>query len=274
MPATQTSPLAAEQQDRDLSASRSQGRPPISAAIICMNEEDNIEACLRALEWCEDIVVVDSGSTDRTLEIVERFGARVIHHPFAGFVEQKNIALDLCEHEWVLALDADEVITPELRAEIEALDFTADGYEIRRQNYLGSTHVRFGTWNPDFIVRLFRRSKARWGGEDPHAKVNMRGAPRLKCPMMHYTYRTRAELVERTRRYTETAALEKFKRGRRTFFGEPAIHWLAMFTKSYLLRLGVLDGSVGLFLAIQNANASYLKYQRIAELQREARARQ
>ncbi len=246
-------------------------RPPISAAIICYNEEENIGRCLEALQWCEQIVVVDSGSTDRTLEIVRKYPqVRVETRAFDTYINQKNFALDLCEHDWVLSVDADEVIPGQLKDEICGLDFTPDGYHIGRRTFLGCREIKHGTWSPDYQLRLFRRSRGRWGGSNPHESVIVRGSTeRLNARMLHYSYRNRREFVERTRKYTRLMAEHLLQKGRRTYFGESVVHWLGNFAKAYLVRRGFLDGYAGLFLAYHTANASFLKYRLLGNMHKQ-----
>jgi len=254
---------------------RTARRPPVSAAIICYNEEANIARCLDALGWCEEIVVVDSGSTDETLAIVgSRAGTRTLHRRFDTYVKQKNYALDHCTHDWVLSLDADEVLTPQLIEEINGLPFDAAGYLIAIRPFLGSQEIKYGTWNPGYKLRLFRRSYGRWGGSSPHERVVLQGrTQRLKNRILHYSYRDRQEFLERNRQYTRMMVEFLAERGRQTYYGEPVVHWCGNFLKSYLLRRGFLDGRAGLFLAYHIANFSFMKYSLLAERNGQERRR-
>jgi len=253
-------------------ASKRSLRPPISAAIICYNEERNIGRCLDAVRWCEQIVVVDSGSTDRTLQIVRAYPharIRLLYRPFDTYIAQKNFALDRCDHEWVLSVDADEVLPPRLVEEIAGLTFDVDGYFIGRRTFLGGREIRYGTWSPDYQLRLFRRTRGRWGGSNPHEVVILDGRwRRLTTRMLHYSYRSRKEFVERNRKYTRMMVEYLEQQGRETYFGEAMVHWLGNFVKSYVLRRGFLDGSAGLFLAWHIANASFMKYHLLAKHRR------
>jgi glycosyltransferase involved in cell wall biosynthesis len=241
-------------------------RPPISAAIICFNEERNIERCLEAVSWCEEIVVVDSGSTDRTLELARRFPVEVFLRKFDTYINQKNFALDRCRHDWVLSVDADEVITPELAAEMRGLRFDAAGYRVLRRTYLGDRQIRRGNWSRDYHLRLFRRSLGRWGGSNPHERVILNGPTRrLHNVMLHYSFRNRQEFLERNRKYTEMMADYLARQGRKTYPGEAVLHAAGNFVKAYFLRRGFLDGEAGLFLAYHYSRLSYLKYALLAE---------
>ena len=250
--------------------------PPISAAIICFNEEDNIERCLNSLSWCAEIVVVDSGSTDRTVDIVSSIpNVRIFTRPFDTFINQKNHATDQCVHDWVFSIDADEVVTPPLIDEISSLNFSdaagsdeaADGFEIRRRTFLGDKRIRFGNWNPDYCLRLFHKDKARWGGTNPHERVVMDGpSRRLENILLHYSYRNRQEYIERTQKYARMMAEYQFAHGRRSKRGEAIVHGCGNFAKALLLKRGILDGSDGIFLAWQEAKASYQKYEYLRQL--------
>ncbi len=241
--------------------------PPISAAIICYNEEDNIGRCVDALDWCEQTIVVDSDSTDRTLDIVRQYpNTKLLQRPFDNFINQKNYALDHCDHEWVLSVDADEVLTAPLIEEIQSLPYDVEGYHIGRRSYLGDQEIKHGTWSPDYQLRLFRRSCARWGGSNPHENVILSGqTQRLKSRMLHYSFRNRQEFIERNERYVRMMVEYLVRQGRKTNFAEPFIHWLGNFLKFYVLRAGLLDGSAGLFLAYHIANGSFLKYRLLAK---------
>jgi glycosyltransferase involved in cell wall biosynthesis len=250
-------------------------RPPISAAIICFNEEDNIARCLDAVTWCDQIVAVDSGSTDRTCDVIQQYpNTRLLQRPFDNFINQKNHALAHCDHEWVVSVDADEVLTAPLIAEIQELEFDVEGYYIARRSFLGDQEIKHGTWSPDYQLRLFRKSCARWGGSNPHETVILNGrTQRLSSRMLHYTYRNRQEFIERNRRYIRMMVEYMVKQGRTTNFAEPFTHWLGNFLKAYLLRAGFLDGSAGLFLAYHIANGSFLKYRLLAKRLREQDAK-
>jgi glycosyltransferase involved in cell wall biosynthesis len=246
-------------------------RPPISAAVICYNEERNIERCLEALRWCEQIVLVDSGSTDRTLEIASRFPCDIVVRKFDTYINQKNFALDQCRHEWVVSVDADEVITAELAREIERLEYDVAGYIVRRRTYLGDRVISRGAWARDDHVRLFRRSCGRWGGSNPHERFFIEGPTRrLQAPMLHYSYRNREEFLARNHKYTQMLVEHLLRQRRTTYRGEALLHATGNFLKSYVLRRGFLDGEAGFFLSYHYARFSHLKYTLLAQRQREA----
>jgi len=242
----------------------------ISAAVICLNEEQHIGRCLESLAWCEQIVVVDSGSTDRTVEIVNRFPNTELHvRPFDDFMNQKNHALSLCRNEWVVSLDADEVLTSESVEEIQSLAFDKAGYYIGRRAFIGDREIRFGTWSPDYQLRIFRKSRARWGGTNPHESVQTDGhVGFLKSRMLHFSYETYDEFVVRNTKYAHMMVDHLVRQGRTTYAAEPYLHCVGNFIKAYLLRGGFLDGAAGFFLARHIAGGSFLKYRMLAERQR------
>jgi len=242
-------------------------RPQLSAAIICHNELRNISRCLAALEFCDELVVVDSGSTDGTRQLVQAHGrVRLLTRPFDTFINQKNFALDACRHDWIFSVDADEVITPQLGREIAALDFSAAGYSIGRRTFLGDQEIRYGTWVPDYNLRLFHRGHGRWGGSNPHERVILDApAVRLKHRMLHYSYRSREEFLARNEKYTRMMVEYAAQRGRRAHFGEPLVHAVGNFVKAYFLKQGFRDGAAGWFIAWHTARFSHLKYQLLAE---------
>jgi glycosyltransferase involved in cell wall biosynthesis len=245
-------------------------RPPISAAIITYNERDNIEQCLDCLSWCDEIVVLDSGSDDGTLDIVRRYPqTQVMTRPFDNFIDQKNFVLDHCSHDWVLSLDADEVLTAPLIEEIRHLSFDATGYHIGRRAFIGEQEIKHGTWSPDYKLRLFRRSQGRWGGSNPHEQVLIDGeTKRLTNRMLHFSYRNRDEFVERNRRYTLMMVDHLVEKGKTAGLVQPYLHSVGNFLKAYVLRCGFLDGSAGFFLAYHSASASFMKYRLLGQRSR------
>ncbi|MBL4885250.1 MAG: glycosyltransferase family 2 protein [Planctomycetaceae bacterium] len=247
---------------------------PFSAAVICYNEEEYIGQCLESLSWCEQVVLVDSGSQDNTLEIAAKFPNVSIHsRPFDNFINQKNHALSLCNNEWIVSLDADEVLVPELIEEINQLDLNKAGYRISRRTFIGSQEIKHGNWSPDFQLRLFRKSLAQWGGTNPHETILIEGdIGKLEARMLHYSYHTQQEFVERNTKYVHMMVDHLSGKGRTTNVAEPYVHCVGNFLKAYVLRAGFLDGSAGFFLARHIAGGSYLKYKLLAEKTRQSKA--
>ena len=246
-------------------------RPRLSVCIVAMNEEDRLPDCLRSADFADEWIVVDSHSTDRTREIAAEFGAKVIERDWPGHVEQKNFALDQAEHDWVLCLDADERVSPELRASLLAAlerGDLPDGFEMARRTWYLGRWIRHGGWYPDRKLRLFRRSKARWGGTNPHDHVKTDGrVERLDGDLLHYSYRSLSDHLKTIDFFTTIAAREKHARGRRAglldLVGRPAWKLLRM----YVLKAGFLDGVAGLVFAVTGAYYVFLKYAKLLELQ-------
>jgi len=224
------------------------GKPEISAIVVCLNEEDNIGRCLNSLTWCDEIVVVDGGSRDATVAVARAFTDRVLTHAWPGYRAQKQFALDHARGEWVLNVDADERVSPELRREIEAVlqQPTADGYYIPRLvYYLGRWWWR-GGWYPDYRLRLFRRDNVVWGGVDPHEKVILHGkSARLRGPMLHYTYRNISEHLATINGFTGVAARELLLRGKQASIPDLLLRPLWRFVRYYVMRLGFTEGIAG-----------------------------
>jgi glycosyltransferase involved in cell wall biosynthesis len=245
-------------------------RPAISAIVVCFNEEENIRACLESVTWCDEIVVVDACSTDRTLDIIREFTERVFVRPWPGYLEQKQFALDQARFDWVLNLDADERVSPELRAEIPRV--LADGapgidgfYVPRLVHYLGRWWYR-GGWFPDYRLRLFRRRKARWGGINPHEQVLVDGRTRrLSACLLHFTYADVTAHLQTINRLTDISSVEAVKRqrfGRTSLVFRPA--W--RFLRSLVIDRGFLEGWPGFFVSATAAFYVFLKYAKALEI--------
>jgi len=247
----------------------------LSIAMIAMNEEANLPRTLESVRWADEIIVVDSGSKDRTIEIAQSFGAKTSYHAFGGHGEQKNVALDLCTSDWILLLDADEVLTPELQAEIRQLLDHKDGagepefgaYWIPRLNLIFGRWMRHGGFYPDRKLRLFRRGSARLSeGVGPHSTPQFEG-PRgkLRHDMLHYAYPDMNIYLEHMNRYSSEIAVLLEKKGR-TSRSLPAFLWNAIanpaatFLYNYFFRLGFLDGREGLLLHLNHSVYIHWKF--------------
>ncbi|HMN05154.1 MAG TPA: glycosyltransferase family 2 protein [Flavobacteriales bacterium] len=246
----------------------------LSAVIITLNEERNLDRCLRSLAGVADeVVVVDSFSTDRTEAIAKEHGARFVQHAFEGHIEQKNWAITQASHPWVLSLDADEALSPELAATIrkamQAPD--ADGYTMNRlTNYCG-TWVRHGGWYPDRKLRLWDSRKGRWGGINPHDRYEMEAGSRighLQGDLLHHSYYTIGDHLRQVDYFTTIAAKDLHKRGRRAGLTKLFLSPVAKFIGDYVFRGGFLDGWHGLVIARISAHATFLKYAKLHELRR------
>ena len=241
----------------------------ISATIITLNEERNLPRCLASIaSLVDEILVIDSGSTDRTLEIARQFNARVIHQDWLGYVAQKNFALDHATHDWILSIDADEEISAELAAATSNLrsqsenEITAHGFEISRLVFYRNRWIRHGDWYPDRLVRLFRRDAARFTGGRVHEKLEIAGHhPRLPGHLHHYTYTSAADRAARSAHYAALWAETAHENGRHAHALSAPLHATARFLKGFILKAGFLDGPIGYDIALGNAREVYLKYE-------------
>ncbi|MEM1057894.1 MAG: glycosyltransferase family 2 protein [Verrucomicrobiota bacterium] len=247
----------------------------ISACLITLNEEANLRRCLESVRpLVEEILVVDSGSSDATLAIAAEFGARCQHHDWAGYVGQKNFALEQAEHDWVLSIDADEEISPALAEGIRLVKEIEDparlpaGYEVSRLVHYQGQWIYHGDWFPDVLVRLFRLDRARFAGGRVHERLEVDGSvERLPGYLHHFTYRDRADRAARTEKYARLWAESAAEAGKTAGPLAPASHALARFLKGYLLKRGFLDGALGFEIAAGNAREVWLKYRELRGLQ-------
>jgi glycosyltransferase involved in cell wall biosynthesis len=236
----------------------------LSVALITHNEERNLPDCLDSVAWASEIVVVDNGSSDRTVAIARARGARVIETPdWPGFGVQKNRALDACTGDWVLVLDADERVSEPLRREIESV-LRAPAHDVyrmpRSSSYCGRT-LRHGGWWPDYVTRLLRRGAARHSTARVHERIEFAGpVGTLREPLQHISFRTLDQVVDKMNRYSGESARALHAAGRRPGLGTAIAHGIAAFLRTYVLRLGFLDGRHGFMLAVSNAEGSYYRY--------------
>jgi glycosyltransferase involved in cell wall biosynthesis len=244
----------------------------VSAIVVCFNEEDRIRDCLESLRWCDEVVVVDSFSTDGTAEICRQYTDRVIQRRWAGYRDQKEFAHSQATKDWVFLVDSDERVPAELRDEIQQALRRSDGevaaYSIPRLvHYLGRWWRR-GGWYPDYDVRIFRRDRARWGGTDPHEKILVDGkVRRLAHPLHHFSYRNVADHWKRIDRFTAIAARELKEEGRSWSWLENFSHPPIRFLRSYFWKRGFLEGFPGFFIAATSAVYGFLKYAKLREIE-------
>jgi glycosyltransferase involved in cell wall biosynthesis len=242
----------------------------VSVIIITHEEAHNIEACLRSIQGASEIILVDQNSSDGTANIASGLGARVFQEEWKGFAAQKNSALDKTEYPWILSLDADERLTPELLTEIQAVthsDTSFDGYFIKRKNFFCGKWIRHSGWYPDYSLRLFRKNAGRFQERAVHERVVVHGRTgHLEHPLEHYTYRSISDYIQRMDRYSGLAAREMASGGRKTGLWISLIFRpLFTFLKMYVLRKGAMDGRSGLFLAVSYAYYTFLKYYKLSE---------
>lgn len=251
----------------------------ISATIITLDEESNLGRCLASLRGVADeVVVLDSGSRDRTEQIARKGGARFLAQPWLGYGPQKNAATDLAAHDWILSLDADEALSDELRASLLALKREgprAEAYEVNRLNWYCGRFLRHSGWYPDRKVRLWRRGAARWSDATIHEVVD--AAPgarvaRLRGDLLHYTCHTRAQHLRTIERFTTLSAEALAREGRAASAWKRVASPAAHFLRDYVLKLGFLDGVQGFHACRLSAYATWLKYDKLRRLREDARA--
>jgi glycosyltransferase involved in cell wall biosynthesis len=243
---------------------------PVTATIITFNEAANIQAALESVTWADEIVVVDSESTDDTVAIARRFTDQVIVRPWPGYIAQKNFAAGQARHDWILSLDADERISPPLAQELRALVAAgpaAAGYRLPRVTFHLGRWIRSTDWYPDYQLRLYDRRRARWAGRYVHESVKADGpVVDLRGEILHYAYRDLAHHFQTMDRYTTLAARQMFEDGRRAGLLDLAVHPPAAFLRNYLLRGGFRDGVPGLIVSAMNARYVGLKFAKLWEL--------
>ncbi|MBU3599565.1 glycosyltransferase family 2 protein [Polynucleobacter sp. 30F-ANTBAC] len=243
----------------------------LSVILITKNEEANLKDCLESVSFANEIIIVDSQSTDQTISIAQSFGAKVEITPdWPGFGPQKNRALDLATQDWVLSIDADERVTPELKKEIlEILTATSsqDCYAIPRSSWYCGRFMKYSGWYPDYVDRLFKRGTAKFSDHLVHERLLPNGAVgHLKNHFLHYSYRNFEQVLKKVDTYSTAAALQAFKKGQTGSLTQALLHGFWAFFRTYIVRKGFLDGQYGLALAISNGATSYYKYIKLWQL--------
>lgn len=253
--------------------------PKLSAVIITKDEEWNIGRCIDSLKGvADDIVVVDSGSTDNTEAICKEKGARFVYNKWEGYIEQKNFANNLAKHPYILSIDADEALSEQLRNSIlEAKDsLEADGYEMNRlTNYCGKW-IRHGGWYPDRKLRLFHRDKFEWGGEKIHEAMVMKESnariERFSGDMLHYSYYNISQHIAQANHFTNMTAELAVEKGKRSCMFKIIFSPAVKFIRDYILKLGFLDGYYGYIVCRISAQATFMKYSKIRQIRKEQKA--
>lgn len=245
----------------------------MSLVIISLNEEANIERCIRSAPWVNDVVVLDSGSTDRTQEITRSLGARVFVEPFRGFRAQKQRATDLANNNWILSLDADEALSEKASAELE--QFVADeqrlnkydGVEMPRLSFHMGRWIRHGGWYPDRQLRLFNRKSAAWAKGHVHERIEAKRVCELKSELLHWPFGSLSEQVRTNNEYSTLGARDLFDRGKKFSFLKLIFKPISKFLETYVVKLGFLDGMPGFIIAVGAAYSVFLKFSKLRELQ-------
>ena len=245
----------------------------LSVITVTLNEERNIAACLASVRWANELIVVDSGSTDRTIEIAKQYASSVLTVEWQGYGATKNYALDQASGEWVLWLDADERVTPELAEEIKSVIARQDdrkaGYTVARRAYFLGRWIKHCGWYPSRVTRLFRRTQGRFSESKVHERLIVQGTVgELRNDMLHYTDPDLGHYFEKFNRYTSLAADDMLMAGRRFSLLDLLVRPSFLFVKMYFLRLGLLDGLHGFILCVVSSAYVFVKYAKLWELQR------
>lgn len=249
----------------------------LSVVIITFNEERNIERCLvSAGAVADEIVVVDSFSTDRTEEICRKYQVRFIKHAFDGHIQQKNRAITQAESPYVLSLDADEALSDELVQSIREVkkNWKYDGYSFNRLNNYCGKWVKYCGWYPDVKLRLWDSRKGAWTGENPHDCYKLQPgstAHHIKGDLLHYSYYSITDHLTQVNKFTDIASKELFRKGRKSTFFDLTLRPAWKFKRDYLFRLGFLDGFTGFVICVISAHAAFLKYAKLRQLRKECK---
>ena len=246
----------------------------VSVIIVALNEAHDIVDCIESVKnWVREIIVYDSGSTDGTPDICESLGARVYRVDWPGDGPQKNRAIDSCTSKWILCLDADERVSESLQFEIQSAlrsESKNAAYSMPRSSSFCGTFMRHSGWWPDRIVRLFRNGEARFSNLTTHASLQFSGPlGKFKFPIIHYAYKDLFESISKINDYSEKGANRAFENGKRSSLIKAIMKSLWAFFRTYILRLGFLDGKMGLVLACSNAHETWYRYLKIWLLQRD-----
>lgn len=253
----------------------------LSVLIITYNEEKHIGRCLESVvPIADEIIVVDSYSTDKTAEICEQFDLKFVLRAYPGQIEQKNYALSLASHDYILAIDGDEALSGDLMQCIAAeklKGFPEAGYSFNRLSFYCGKWIRHGDWYPDWKLRLWNKHKAQWGGTNPHDKVSLHSPlkpKKLKGNLLHYTFETKKEHLEQVQKYALTGAQSYFERRVKFPLPRMVLSPLVYFFKNFLLKGGFLDGAPGLQITLLSMKEKYLKYHTLYTIQRQHKERQ
>ncbi|MDX2470413.1 MAG: glycosyltransferase family 2 protein [SAR324 cluster bacterium] len=249
----------------------------LSVAIIAYNEEANILACLESVDFASEFIVVDSLSNDSTVEIAEKFGAKVTKQKFLGHVKQKQLAVDLCSNDWVLCIDADERVSEELKTSILELfakgaEPKSKGYFLSRKSFHLGRWIEHGGWYPDRGIRLFNKHSGAWTGYNPHDRVEVSGTTEiLKGDLLHFVFSSLSHNVETNDRYSSIMAGDLFEAGKKPSLLKLILKPPFKFFECYILKAGFLDGLAGFIIAVGAAYSLFLKFAKLWELDLKAK---
>lgn len=245
---------------------------PISVTIITLNEEANLPRTLSSLKWADEVVVVDSGSTDRTVEIAKQFGARTLHNSWPGYGQQKNFAQRQTTHDWILNVDADEVVTPELAQEIRRTIENGSspghphGYEMPRKTFYLGRWIKHGGWYPNYLVRLCDKRYAAWTEPSVHEALQVEGGVgRLQEPLLHYAFSSIQDQILTNLRFSTLGSQDLKRTGQRPSLKKLILKPIGKFFETYVLKGGFRDGLAGLIISVNAAHSMFLKYAYLME---------
>jgi glycosyltransferase involved in cell wall biosynthesis len=249
-----------------------EGLAKVSALILAYNEETKIEAAIKSVTWADETVVIDSGSSDRTAEIAEQHGCRVVQVPFEGFGKLRNSAVEACYHEWIFSLDADERCTPEALAEISTVINSPDAsaaYYIPRRNYFMGRWIRHSGWYPDYRQpQLFKKGSVIYTDDMVHEGVTIDGSiGYIKNPIWQIPFQNISQIMNKMDRYSTLGSQKLAMKGVKGSMAKALIHALANFLKFYFIKLAFLDGWAGFMIALNNFEATFYKYAKLYEMQ-------
>ena len=237
--------------------------PTITATIITKNEGSRIKSCLQSLDWVDEIVVLDSGSSDNTVEICRQFTSQVFQTDWPGFGKQKNRAIEKATGEWILSVDADEIVTSELRLEIQQAisDGNFIGFEIPRLSSYCGQFIQHSGWWPDYVLRLFQSGKGQFSDSLIHERLHINGTiGQLKAPLIHHSFENFEQVLNKVNHYSSLGAEQLYHSGKSASLTKAILKGGWAFFRTFILKAGFLDGKKGVMLSISNAEGTYYKY--------------
>ena len=243
-------------------------RIPLSITIITLNEESHIRRAIESVQWAQEILVVDSGSTDRTLEIAQSLGAKVVYHKWQGYGQQKNFAQSQASFDWVLNLDADEAVSPECRDEILAQLERAStqgastrGFYLPRKTFYLNRWIKYGGWYPNYLLRLADRRYASWSEPHVHEQLLVQGeTQRMRAPLLHFAFSSIEEQIHTNLRFSRLGSQDLLRKGKKPSLIKLLLKPIGKFIETYFLKRGVLDGLPGFIISVNAAHSMFLKY--------------
>ncbi len=241
----------------------------ISVAVIVKNEAENLPQMLKSISWVDEIIILDTGSQDNTIAIAKNAGCKVYESPWLGFGKCKQLAVEYCSHDWVLSLDADEVVTPQLQEkliEISKSDSYCAGYRIKRKSFYLNKMIKYCGWNKDYTLRFFRKDKGKFNDKMVHESVQIDGEiGYIKEHLLHYTYPTINSHLEKMVLYSDLASKSLFSKGKKSSLTGAYCKANWKFITMYILKFGFLDGKTGFLLSYNSAMGVFWKYSKLWE---------